>query len=88
MGNERKAGAGTTDDGQNTCAFYAREQRADGGCAFMNANGFWNDAHMVKFGRVDKKRAKKKEGAQAEVMGKRPSDGSREGTREKGQRND
>ena len=72
MGTERKAGAGTTDDGQNTCALYAREQLPDGGCAFI--------ANMVKFGRVDTKRAKKKEGAEERVVGKRPSDGSGDDT--------
>ena len=60
-GKERKAGAGMTDDGQKICAFYAREQRADGGCAFMDSNGFCNYTHMDKFGRVNKERAKKKE---------------------------
>ena len=30
-GKERKAGSGTTDDGQKNFTFYAREQRADGG---------------------------------------------------------
>jgi len=49
----------------------------------MDANGFCNYANMVKFGRVDTKRAKKKEGAEARVVGKRPSDGSGDGTGEK-----
>ena len=31
-GKERKAGFGTTEDGEKICSFYAREQRADGGC--------------------------------------------------------
>ena len=57
-GNERKVG--TTDDRQKICAFHAREQRADGGCAFMDANGFCNFIHMDKFERVDKEKAKKK----------------------------
>ena len=35
-GKERKAGAGTVDAGEKISAFYARKQRADGGCAFMD----------------------------------------------------
>lgn len=35
-GKEQKAGAGTTDDEQKICDFYVREQRAEGGCAFMD----------------------------------------------------
>ena len=86
-GKERKEGAGTTDDGQTICAFYAMKQREDGGCAFMDANGFCNYAYMDEFGRVDKKKVRRKEGEEAKVAGKRPSDGSSEGTGEKRQRN-
>lgn len=57
------------------------------GCAFMDTNGFCNYIHIDKFRRVDKEKAKKKEGAEAKVAGKRPSNGSGEGTREKRQRN-
>ena len=54
-GKERKAVVGATEDGQKICAFYAREQRPDGGYLFMNANGFCNYAYMDKFGRIDRK---------------------------------
>ena len=50
-GKERKAGARMTDGGEKICAFYAREQRADGGCAFMDVNGFCNYVHMDGQGR-------------------------------------
>lgn len=53
----------------------------------MEANEFCNYAHMDKFGRVDKRRAKKKEGEDAKVAEKRPSDGSGKGTGENRQRN-
>ena len=84
---DRKAGAGTTDDGEKMCVFYAREQRADGGCAFMDVNGFCNFVHMDEFGKVDKEKARRKGGAEVRVAGKRPSEGSGGGTREKKQRN-
>ena len=87
VGKERKAGARTTDDGQKICAFYAREQRVDGGYAFMDANGFCNYVHMDKFGRVDQEKGKRKEGAEVKVAGKRQSDDNGVGTRERKQRN-
>ena len=87
-GKERKAGAGATEDGEKICAFYAREQRADGGYAFMDVNGFCNFVHMDEFGRVDKEKARRRGGAEAKVAGKCPSEGSGGGTREKKQRND
>ena len=63
-GKGRKAGAGTADDGEKNSAFYAREQRADGGCAFMDVKGFCNYAQMDEFGRVDKEKAKREGGAE------------------------
>ena len=86
-GKERKAGAGTADDGEKISAFYAREQRVDGGCAFMDVNEFCIYVHMDKFERVDKEKARNEEGAEVKVAGKRPSDRS-EGTEEKRQRNE
>lgn len=53
----------------------------------MDANGFCNYAHIDKFRRVHKERAKKNEEADAKVTEKRPSDGRGDGTREKRQRN-
>ena len=85
---KRKAGAGTTDDGEKICAFYAREQRADGGCSFMDANGFCNFVHMDEFGRLDKENARRRGGAEAKVARKRPSKGSGGGTGDKKQRNE
>lgn len=67
---------GTTDDGQKICTFYVREQRVDRGCAIMD-----------KVGRINNEEGKKKEGAEANVVGKRPSDGNGEGAEEKRQRN-
>ena len=81
------AAAGTTEDGGKICAFYAREQRADGVCSFMDANGFCNFVHMDEVGRVDKEKATRRGGAEAKVAGKRPSEGSGRGTGEKKQRN-
>ena len=52
----------------------------------MDVNGFCNYVHMDKFGRVDKEKVMRK-GAEVKVAGKRPSDGSGEGTGEKRQRN-
>ena len=45
----------------------------------MDVNRIYNYAHMDKFGRADKERGKK-EGAEARVTGKRPNEGSSEGT--------
>ena len=87
-GEERKAGAGTTKDGEKIYAFYAREQRADGGCAFMDVNGFCNFVHMDQFGRVDKEKPRKRGGAEAKVVWKRPSEGSGGVRGEKRQRNE
>ena len=53
-GKERKAGAGTTEDGEKICSFYKRGQRADGRCSFMDANGFCNFVYMDEFRRIDK----------------------------------
>ena len=66
-GKEQKAGAGTTEDGENICAFYPKEQRAYGGCAFMDGNGFCNFVHMDEFGTVDKKKARRRGGAEAKL---------------------
>ena len=77
---ERKAGSGTAEDGEKICAFYAREQRADGGCAFMDVNGFSNFVHMDEFGRVDREKARRRGGAETKVAVKRPSEGSGGGT--------
>ena len=74
-----------TEDGERICTFYEKEQRADGGCSFMDKNGFCNYVHMDKFGKVDKEKARR--GAEAKVAGKRPSEGSGGGTGEKKQRN-
>ena len=87
-GKERKAGAGTTDNGEKICAFYAREQREDGGCGFMDVNGFCNLVYMDEFGKVDKEKAMRKGGAQVKVAGKHPCEGSSGGTEEKRQRNE
>ena len=51
----------------------------------MAVNGFCNYVHMDEFGRVDKEKAKREEGAEVKVAWKRPSDRS-EGTGEKRQR--
>lgn len=53
-----------------------REQRVDRGCAIMD-----------KVGRIDNEEGKEKQGAEANVVGKRPSDGNGEGAEEKRQRN-
>ena len=82
-GKGRKAGAGTADVGEKNSAFYSREQRADGGCALMDVNGFCNYVHMDEYGR---EKARKKERADVRVATKRPSDRS-EGTQEERQRN-
>ena len=58
----------------------------DGGCAFIDVNGFCKYVHMDEYGRVDKEKARKEEGARVRVAAKRPSDRS-EGTEEKRQRN-
>ena len=58
-GKERKAGAGMTEDGERICTFNEKEQRADGGCSFMDTNGFCNYVHMDKFGKVDKEKARR-----------------------------
>ena len=47
---------------------------------------FRNYVHMDEYGRVDKEKARKEEGAEVRVAAKRPSDRS-EGTEEKRQRN-
>ena len=39
-------------------------------------NGFCNYVHMDEYGRVDKEKARKEEGAYARVAAKRPSDRS------------
>ena len=67
------------------CSFYKREERADGGCSFMDANGFCNFVHMDEF---DKEKARRRGGEEAKVAGKRPSEGSGGGTKEKKQRNE
>ena len=79
VGKERKAETGTTDNGQKICAFHLKEQRGDGRCAFMDANGFCNYAQMDKFERVDKERPKTNAGAEAKVAGKLSSGSSGEG---------
>ena len=53
--------AGTADDGEKISASYVKEQRSDGGCAFMHVNGFCNYVHMDEFGRVDKEKARRRE---------------------------
>ena len=87
-GKERKAGAGTTEDGERICSFNEKEQRADRGFSFMDTNGFCNYVHMDEFGRVDKEKARRRGGAEAKVAGKRPSERSGGGTGEKKQRNE
>ena len=87
-GKERKAGAGMTEDGERICSFYKREQRADGGCSFMDANGFCNFVHMDELGRIDKEKARRRGGAETMGPGKRPSEGSGGGAGEKKQRNE
>ena len=87
-GKEQKARAETTEDREKICAYYAREQRADGGCAFMDVNRFCNFVHMDEFGRVDKEKARRRGGAEAKVAGKRPSEESGGGTGEKRQQNE
>ena len=47
----------------------------------MDVNGLCNYVHMDEFGRVDKEKARREEGAEVKVAGKRPSDWS-EGTGE------
>lgn len=64
-GKERKAGTGTTDDGQSMCT-STRERNGQIKVAF----------YMDKFKKVEKERARKKERAEAKVAGKRPSNGS------------
>lgn len=54
-GKERRGGGRTTDDDRKICAFNAREQRVDEGSSFMDANKFCNNAHIVKFERVEAK---------------------------------
>lgn len=71
---------GTTDDGQRICAFYAREQRADGSCSFLDANRLRNYIHMDRYGRIDKERVKRKNGAEPRMAGKQLKEGSGEGT--------
>lgn len=61
---EQSAVAGATDDGQKICAFYAKEQRADGVCSFMDTHGFCNYVQPHRFMRFDKEGAREKEGAQ------------------------
>lgn len=68
------------------CAFYAREQRADRDCTFMDSNGFCNYAHMDKFRVVDKENTTTKQGAEAKEAWKWPSDGNGKGTGKKIQR--
>lgn len=85
-GKERKAAVRTIDDGQRICAFYAREQREDGGGSLMGMNGFCNYVYMDKFVRIDKERAKKEE-TETRVARKWPNEVSGEGTGEKTQRN-
>lgn len=86
--NERNAEAGTTDGGEKSFAFYARVQRADRGCVFVDVNGFSNYVYVDKLGRVDKEKSRKKEGAEVKVAGKRLIDGSGEGTGENRQQNE
>ena len=81
-GKERKAWAGTTEDGEKICAFYARGQGADGGCSFMDANGGLQLRSPHEFGRVDKEKARRRGGSEAKVAGKRPSEGSDSGMNE------
>ena len=52
----------------------------------MDVNGFCNYVHMDEYGRVDKDKARREEGAEVRVAAKLPSDRS-EGTEEKRQRN-
>lgn len=56
------------EDGQRIYAFYTKEQRADGSCLFMDANGCCNYAHMDKVGKIDTE-GEKKEGAISRVYG-------------------
>lgn len=57
---ERKAEARTTDGGENIFAFYERDQHTDGYCSLMDANGFCNYIHMVRLGKIDKEKARRK----------------------------
>lgn len=45
--------------------------RADEGCSFMDANRFCTYAYMNKVGRIDKEGARKMEGVETRVSGKR-----------------
>lgn len=57
-GKRQKAVVGTMDDGEMVCAIYAREQRADEGCSFIDVVGFCNYADMDEFEKIDKETSK------------------------------
>lgn len=66
--------AGAANDGQRFCTFCAKERRADGGCSFMDADGYCNYAYTIAFGKSTTDGGRRKEGADAKVCGKRPNE--------------
>lgn len=74
VGKKREAAPGAVDQGQRLCTPYAKERRADGDCSFMDAHGYCNDAHTDSLGSIEKKRRRRKQGAEARVSGNRPNE--------------
>lgn len=66
---------------------FAKEQRTDGGCSFMDTHGCCHYVHRDTFRRIIKKGARRKEGVEARMIGKHPNKEAIEGTGERKQRN-
>lgn len=84
-GEEREAAPGAMGDGQKIGVFFAKEYR-------MNRNssvteGFCYYVHTGTFGRVAKEKARAKEGMEARIIGKRPTEEGSGGTGGKKQKN-
>lgn len=54
--------------------FFAKDQRADGGCPLMDEDGFCHYVQTDKFGRIAPEWARTREGAGPRMIGKRPDE--------------
>lgn len=55
-GKERKVVAGAISNGQNICAFFAKEHFAGGDYSFLDTQEFYHYVHMKKLGGSSRKR--------------------------------
>lgn len=72
---------------EDICIF-AKEQRTDRRCSFMEAHGFFHSVNVEKIGRIAKEGWRTRKGVLARMIGKHPDEEGSGGTGEKKQRNE